>query len=149
MTAAWTTYHAGPVPRLLEPTMGKQLATLRRADSSRDVRQTRLAALDVGRSSLDLQLPCRPATEVNLARFDLWAAEVIADAAAHDAAGVRGDTFTLSYIRDRILGSVDRPTLSAINAHLLDLQVAEIDGDFGAAAASASQLRVTAGGIQP
>ena len=141
MAATWAAYKSGGIPKLIEPAMNGALTRLARTVAARDPRRARLAALEVARSSFDLQLPYRPATEIDLARFDLWAAEAIVDATAGDAAGVRGDAFTLSYIRDRILGAVDGPTLSAINSHLLDLQVAEIDGDLKAAAAAASMLR--------
>jgi hypothetical protein len=149
MTAAWTTYRASGVPRLIEPQLAAALDVLGRTVAAKDTAKSRQAAIDVARSTFDLQLRYRPATEVNLARFDLWAAQTVVDAAAKDRGSVRGDAFTLGYIRDRILRSVDPADLGAINTHLLDLQIAAIDEDFGAATGAAAQLREVVAGIQP
>jgi hypothetical protein len=96
-----------------------------------------------------LELRYRPASEVDLARFDLWAAQVVVDASSRDLAGLNGDAFTLVYIRDRILGSVDAGALGRINTNVLALQVAATDEDLDAAIAAAAQLRDVVGTIQP
>jgi hypothetical protein len=100
MKAAWATYGAGEVPTLIRPKMIDSLGALDRAVRARDTTRARQAAIDVTQSTLDLELRYRPAYEVNLARFDLWAAQVLVDAAARDDAAVRGDVFTLGYIRE-------------------------------------------------
>jgi hypothetical protein len=94
MKAAWATHGAGEVPTLIRPKMIDSLGALDRAVRARDTAQARQAAIDVTQSTLDLELRYRPAYEVNLARFDLWAAQVLVDAAARDDAAVRGDVFT-------------------------------------------------------
>ena len=149
MTTAWTNYRAAGVPRLVEPQMTAALGALSKAVAARDTRRSRQAAIDAARLSLDLLLRYRPATAVNLARFDLWAAQVLVDAAAKDPAAIRGDAFTLVYIRDRILRSIDPASLGQINTGLLDLQVAALDGEVAAAAKAATQLRGVVAAIQP
>jgi hypothetical protein len=109
--------------------MTAALDALTAAVGARNAARSRRAAIEAARLSLDLQLRYRPAAVINLARFDLWAAQVLVDVAAGDAAAVRGDAFTLVYIRDRILGAVDGTTLGQINTQLLALQVAAIDED--------------------
>jgi hypothetical protein len=149
MTAAWDRYRTVGVPKLIEPRMIAALKALGRAVAAHDVGTSRQAAIETARSSLDIQLRYRPAAEINLARFDLWAAQVLVDAAAKDASGVNGDAFTLVYIRDRILGSVDGADLGLLNGQILDLQVAATDHDFTAAARAAVQLREIVAGVQP
>jgi hypothetical protein len=141
MTAAWATQRGSDVPRLIEPRMTEAIDALARAVEAQAVGRGRQAAIDVARSALDLQLRYRPVTEVDLARFDLWAAQVLVDASAHDLAGVNFDAFALVYIRDRILGSVDAADLGRINTQLLALQLAATDEDLSAAREAATQLR--------
>jgi len=121
--------------------MTQFLGSLAGAVDARDAARSRQAAIDVARSSLDLQLRYRPAAENNLARFDLWAAQVLVDVAGRDAPAVNGDVFTIGYIRDRILGSLDDLDMTRINTQLLALQVAAPDADFAAAGTAATQLR--------
>jgi hypothetical protein len=147
MAAAWKSYQAGGVPKLIEPQATSALDALVRAVTARDTRNSRQAAIDVARSNLDLELRYRPAAEVNLARMDLWATQVVLDATAKDPGAVSGDAFTLVYIRDRILGAVDKVSLSGINSQLLDLQVGAVDGDFAAATGAATKLREIIAGL--
>jgi hypothetical protein len=149
MTTAWGTYQAGDVPKLIEPQMSATLDALVRAVAARNAGSSRQAAIHAARSSLDLQLRYRPATEIDLARFDLWAAQVLIDAAAQDPGAVNGDVFTLTYIRDRLLRSLDGADLTRINNQLRELQVAAIDGDFSAEVDAATLLRDTVAGLQP
>ena len=94
MSAAWETYRAGEVPKLIEPRMSDALGSLAEAVDARDAAQAQQAAIDASQWSLDLQLRYRPQTEIDRARFDLWAARLTVDAAAGDAAAVNGDLFT-------------------------------------------------------
>ncbi len=112
MEAAWQTYRGGDVPRLIEPRMDQALATLAGAVRVRKATEARDAAIEAARSSLDLQLPYRPEAEIDLARMDLWAAQLLVDEAAGDAAGVGADQFALDYDRDRIRGAVDARDLT-------------------------------------
>jgi hypothetical protein len=145
MTAAWDTYRTGEVPKLVEPRMTEALAALSEAVDASDAAQTRQAAIDAARWSLDLQLQYRPPTEIDLARFDLWAAQLTVDAAAGGAAAVNGDLFALDYIRDRILHTLDGADLTRINLQLEELQGAVSDGDLAAATDAAERLRDTIG----
>ena len=131
VTAAWDEYQTRPVPVLIGPRMTSAVQTLGRAVAARNVRRSRQAAIDVAMSSLDLQLRYRPVGEIDLARLDLWAAQVLVDAAAGDGAAVRGDAFTMVFIRDRILEALPKADLIRLNTQLLNLQLAGLDEDLG------------------
>jgi hypothetical protein len=147
MNATWDAYGAGEVPTLIRPMMTRVLGALDRAVRARDAAGTRQAAIDVAQSTLDLELRYRPASEVNLARFDLWAAQLVVDAAAGDGAAVRGDVFTLAYIRDRILHALNPDAFTAVNIQLGRLQVASVDGTLARAARAARKLRAATAGL--
>lgn len=148
MVTAWKTYGAGDVPKRIKPRMTAALASLGRAVDARGTPQTRQAAIDVAQWSLDLQLRYRPPGEVDLGRFDLWAAQLLVDAAARDAAGVTGDVFTLDYIRDRIRNTLESSDLARINSHLGELQAAVVDVELSVAADEAAQLREIVAGLR-
>src|SRR5215218_770307 len=141
MGAAWETYRAGDVPKMVEPRMTGALAALADAVDARDAARARQAAIDAAQWSLDLQLRYRSPAEIDLARFDLRAAQLGVDAAAGDAAAVNGDFFTLDYIRDRILHKLDVADVTRINIQLAQLESAVGDEDLAAASDAASALR--------
>jgi len=143
MTGAWETYKTGEVPKMVEPRMTGALAALAEALDARDAAQARQAAIDAARWSLDLQLQYRPPVEIDLARFDLWAAQLVVDAAAGDAAAVNGDLFALDYVRDRILHKLDGADATRVNIVLEELQTAMDDEDLAAATDAAGRLRDT------
>ncbi|HEV8572530.1 MAG TPA: hypothetical protein VGR49_05725 [Actinomycetota bacterium] len=147
MAAAWEALRKAGVPRLIEPPMSAVLEGLTRAVHARRGGRARGAAIEAARSSLDLQLRYRPATEVDLGRLDLWAAQLLVDAAAGDADGVGADAFALDYVRDRILNALDAADLARVNTHLGAIQVAVVDGDLAAAADAAKRLRGTLAGL--
>jgi hypothetical protein len=149
MTAAWETVRAGEVPSRLEPQLTGALEALADGVGSRKAREARQAAIDVARWSLDLQLRHRPVTEIDLARFDLWAAQLLVDASAGDAASVNGDFFSLDYIRDRIQHTLDEADLTRLNIELEELNGAVADEDLTAAAEAAQHLRQTLAGFEP
>jgi len=149
MEAAWATVRGGNVPRLIEPLMEEALRVLARTVRSRQAAAARGAAIQAARSSFDLQLPYRPAAEIDLARMDLWAAQLLVDEAAGDADGVGADQFALDYDRDRIRDAVDARDLVRINTEIGAIQVAVVDGELGAAAAAAERLRATLADLQP
>ena len=127
MVAAWEIVRAGQVPDRLGPQMSRALAALGDGVDGRDAAKARQAAIDVARWSLDLQLRHRPVTEIDRARFDLWAAQMQVDAAAGDAAAVNGDFFSLDYIRDRIQSTLDAADLTRLNSALEELNGAVTD----------------------
>ena len=148
MAGAWDTYRAGEVPRLVEPRMTDALAALAEAVDARDAAQAQQAAIGAAQWSLDLQLQYQPATEIDLARFDLWAAQLVADASAGDAAAVNGDLFTLDYIRDRILHTLPGDEVTRINSALEELQTAVSEEDLPAARSAAEHLRSAIGQLK-
>jgi hypothetical protein len=149
MEAAWDTVRGGDVPRLIEPRMEEALRVLARTVRSCQGAAARGAAIQAARSSFDLQLPYRPAAEIDLARMDLWAAQLLVDEAAGVAGGVGADAFALDYVRDRIRAAVDARDLIRINTELGTIQVAVADGDLALAAAAAGRLRSTLADIRP
>ena len=149
MTAAWEATRVGEVPNRLEPLMSRALGKLAAAVENRRASEARQAAIDVARWSLDLQLRHRPVAEIDLARLNLWAAQMLVDAAAGDAAGVHGDFFSIDYIRDRIQQSLEEADLTSLNAELEELNGAVADEDLAAVASGAQQLRETVADFTP
>lgn len=144
MNSAWKTYRKkGNVPKKIEPRMNEALAALRAAMDARDAKRTRQAAIDVAQWSLDLRLQYRPQTEIDLARMDLWAAQLTLDATAGDVGAVGGDVFTIGYIRDRILNTLDGADVVRLDSEVQKLQVAVADDNLSAASATADRLRDT------
>jgi hypothetical protein len=147
--AAWKAYQQSGVPPRLAAEMSRALEALAGAAEARDRVRAGTAAIDVAQSALDLKLRYRPPAEIDLARFELWARQILVDASAMDLAGVRGDLATLEWIRDRfreILASAD---LTRIDARLLALREAVVDEDLGTAAAEATRVRAILGGLEP
>jgi hypothetical protein len=95
MAAAWKRAGGSGVPRLLAGQMTRALDTLIRAVAARDPARARQAALQVEQAALDLQLRHRPPAQVDLDRMDLWARQLLVDAAAEDRGAVAGDAATL------------------------------------------------------
>jgi hypothetical protein len=140
LSHAWASVDAGFAPRLVVPKMTAAIRILSKAVRDRDTARSRQAGIDVAQMSLDLELRDSPVTTVDLARMDLWTRQLMLDADAGDGADVSGDVFTLSYIRDRILGAVDATDLTTVNTLVQHLQVAAADGDLARADANAVDL---------
>jgi hypothetical protein len=143
VAAAWKKYGADGVPRLIEPVVDGALRALTAAVDTHNVARARNAAIDVARSSFDLQLRYRPVMEVDLARLDLWAAQLIVDEAAGDIDAIAADQYALDYVRDRIRHALDDETLFRVNTELGRIQVAVVDETPAAAARAAGRLRAT------
>jgi hypothetical protein len=139
--AAWVVHRAGELPRLVVPSVEAAVRALQAAVAAQDPRSTRDAAIEVSRLALDLQLRYRPVTEVDLARLELWAAQMVSDAAANDADAVSADSFAMDYVRDRLLRALDEQQLQRLNVELGAIQVAVIDRDIAEAGAAAQRLR--------
>jgi hypothetical protein len=60
---------------------------------------------------------------------------------------VRGDVFTLGYIRDRILHSLAPVDATAMNIQLGKLQIASVDAAFARVTRAARQLRGVVTGL--
>jgi hypothetical protein len=149
LNAAWETVSGGAVPNNLEPLMTASLQALTKAVEEGNQAEAAQAAIEVARLSLDLQLRHQPAVEIDLGRFDLWAAQMLLDAQAKDAAAMNGDFFTIDYIRDRVIASLDPADQLEINTTLEELTGAVGDEDFAAATEAATQLREQLAGLKP
>jgi hypothetical protein len=149
MTAAWETASAGDVPDRLGPQMSRALVALGEGVAGREAPMARQAAIEVARWSLDLQLRHRPVPEIDLARFDLWAAQMLVDAAAGDLGALNGDFFSLDYVRDRLQQALSEADLARLNAELEELNGAVGDEDLQAAADSARRIRNAVAGMAP
>jgi hypothetical protein len=143
VVAAWKAYGAADVPRLISPLMERTLHTLAAAVDARSSRRAANAAIETARLAYDLQLRYRPVTEIDLARMDLWAAQLLVDEAAGDTDGIAADAFALDYVRDRIRAALDPTTLALVNTELGAIQVAVADEEPEAAARAAGRLRAT------
>lgn len=143
VVAAWKTYGAGDVPRLVEPLMVRTLSKLVIAVDARSSARASDAAIETARLAYDLQLRYRPVTEVDLARLDLWAAQLIVDEAAGNTDAIAADQFAMDYVRDRIRNALDDETLFHVNTELGKIQVAVVDEEPEAAARAAGRLRAT------
>jgi hypothetical protein len=155
MTTAWATYQAGgDVPELLDAQMSRALTALAGdalvpAVNHRNASGARKAAIDVAQASLDLQLRYRSPAEIDLTRFDLWAQQILADAAGDEPDLVLGDVAVLEWIWDRVAHTFDSSAVNDIEAQLGELRTAADDEDLEAAAGAATQLRDLLATLKP
>jgi len=145
--SAWKAYPAEDVPRLIDPRLDATVRKLQRAVHAKDVAGAQSAAIETARLTFDLQLRYRPITEIDLARMDLWAAQLLVDHAAGDDAGVAADAYALDYVRDRIRTALDEATLARVNTELGEIQIAVVDEQPAAAAKAAANLRELLAGL--
>jgi hypothetical protein len=131
---AWASLRTTGVPLRLGPPMRHALRRLAGTP-------TRQAALDVTQAALDIALRHLPTTDVDRARFELWTRQVQLDAAARRRAAVNGDVFTLEWIRERFVHSLDDAARTRLNARLLALRETVGDGDLRAVSRAAARLR--------
>ncbi len=148
MAAAWETYRAGDVPGPIEPLMTDALQAFGDAVAAQESAQARQAAIEVARLAFDLQLRHRTVVEVDLARLDLWAAQVILDAEANDQAAFNADAFAMDYVRDRIVHALTAADRVSVNIGLGAIQAAVIDEDLAAGAEAAAQVRSMLAGVE-
>lgn len=147
LQAARAALGAGIVPSLIAPLLDAALQELAGAVQARKAARARNASIEVARLAFDVQLRYRPVIEVDLARADLWAAQILVDAAAGDAAGVSADVFALDYIRDRLGTALGAAVTTSLNVPLGELQSAILDGDMDAAVQAATALRAVLAGL--
>ena len=139
-TRAWDAHRQGEVPPRLAAEMDRALNTLREAIGAHDRATAGTAAIDVAQSTLDLELRYRPPSEIDLARFELWARQVLVDGRAGEMGGVNGDVATLDWIRDRFADSIAAASLTRIDASLEVLREAVVDANRRAAIEEAPRL---------
>jgi hypothetical protein len=149
VSTAWGSLPEGEVPRLIEPALNAALARLIRAVEAHQAVDAQNAAIATARSAFDLQLRYRPVPEIDLARLDLWAAQLLVDAAADDAAGVGSDQFAMDYVRDRITAALGASDLARVNVEIGAIQSAVVEEDLGGAAEAATNLRTVLAGVAP
>jgi hypothetical protein len=101
MNAAWGAVRSGNPPPLVAAQLSRAVRTLERGVRARKPRLAAQGAIDVAQSALDLELRHRPQADIDAARFELRAQQLIVDAAANDLAAVTGDVAALEWIRDR------------------------------------------------
>lgn len=139
--AAWSAHPKDDVPAPIEPLMAQAVERLTAAVAAKSAARAQGASIEVARLAFDVQLRYRPVAEVDIARFDLWAAQLLVDAAADNADGVNADVFALDYIRERFVHTLDAPAAARLNALLNELQTSVIDDDLEASADGATKLR--------
>ena len=125
LTGAWKAYRARGVPPRLATEMSRALEKLAKALETRDGAKAGTAAIDVARSTLDLELRYRPPAEIDR------------------------DLATLEWIRDRFAHALENVDITRIDAHLGELRTSLGDEDLGGAAATAERLRETLARVQP
>jgi hypothetical protein len=149
LTAAWDGFKAGDVPPRLATEMERALEDLAGAIDARKENLAGTAAIDVAQSALDLELRHLPPARIDLARFELWARQMLVDAAAGDPGGVTNDLVTLEWVRDRFAHTLDPVDATRIDAQILDLHAVVDEDDLRGAAAEAKRLRETLEQIHP
>ena len=149
VVSAWRASRSADVPSLIEPLLDAAVNALDAAVDARSPAQARNAAIEAARLSFDLQLRYRPVTEIDLARMDLWAAQLLVDEAAGDIDGVAADAYAMDYVRDRIWAALDEAELARVNSALGAIQVAVVDEEPAAAAEAAGRLRDILAGLDP
>jgi hypothetical protein len=149
VVTAWKTVRSEEVPSLIQPLLETAVDTLDAAVDARSPARARNAAIEAARLSFDLQLRYRPVTEIDLARMDLWAAQLLVDQAAGNIEGVAADAYAMDYVRDRIWAALDTAELARVNTALGAIQVAVVDEEPVAAAEAAGRLRGILAGLEP
>ena len=143
LTDAGAAFATRTAPKLLDAQLSAAIDVLSSAVGDRDAAVTQQAAIDVAHASLDLQLQYQTAAEVDRARLDLWARQVILDRAGDSIGNVAGDVVILDTIWTRMGHTVDGAGQTAIKAHLDDLGAAVKSKDLDAAANAAAALQST------
>lgn len=138
---SWTAYQSEQIPPRLSTQMNDALAALTAAINSQDSEGTRQGAIDLARASWDFRLRYQSSTDIDIARFELWARQVLVDAEGNDPAAVKGDATTLEWTRDRFIHVLDGTTVGQINTNLATLRTAANAGNLQAATDAAQQLR--------
>ena len=151
MVAAWKTWSrpAEAPPELLPDRWTGALAALARAVDARNPQAAGHAALRVAQSALDLELRYRPVADIDRARFELWARQLVVDAADGDPGLVAADVATLELIRDRVRHTLHPATAERVSAGLAALGKAVEGEDLRAAAAAVPALRDAVAAARP
>jgi hypothetical protein len=140
VTRAWNAYGQGEVPPRIAAEMDRALKDLGSAINAQDRAAAGTAAIDVAQSTLDLELRYRPPAEIDRARFELWARQILVDGTAGDMGGVNGDVATLDWTQDRFAHTIAAADLTRMDASLEVLREAVVDANRRTAIEEAPRL---------
>jgi hypothetical protein len=149
LLTAWGAYRMSDLPLMLDAQMSHALVKLVAAVNARQPSEAGHAAIDVAQAGLDLQLRYRLPVEIDLARFGLWVAQILLDAADGERSAVTGDVAVLEWILARFKHTLARTEARKIDALLGALRTAADEEDLAAAAAAAGQLRTLLDELDP
>jgi hypothetical protein len=147
ITAAWNSFKASGVPPMLRDQMDAALGNLTTRVNAQAAGEARHAAIAVLNAALDFRLRHRPVPEIDIARFELMARQVVVDAAAANAPGIKGDATLLEWMRDRFAHTLDGTTRTALNGLVANLRTAADAQNFTAASQRAADLRTLIAGL--
>jgi hypothetical protein len=149
LRSAWKAYGAADVvPPRVGARMEEAIDTLGKAYVSHEQVVGAQAALDVGQSILDLQLRYRTPTDIDLARLELWARQLVLDMGSGDAAATMGDLTTIDWIRARFAHTVSSPDLSRVDLALGEMRLAAVGGRLATTTRSLTRLGKWIAGIE-
>ncbi len=148
ITSSWNALAKTSVPPMIAARMKQVVADLSKAASAQDVFATRLSALDIAQSALDLKLRNQLPHQIDLARFELWTRMLELDTGARDIGAVSGDVATLEWIRDRIAHTLTPADAARVAANLRELRGAVEAKDLTAASTAGNRLRATIKGLK-
>ncbi len=147
LKSAWHTYEASKVPELLGAQTNEALSRLEAGVDARDAPATRQAAIDLARAGLDLELRHRAPADVDLARLNAWARQILVDAAGGRGGALSSDVAVLETIRDRVVHTLDAAGAERLKGSLGELRRAADGEDPAAAAGAVPALLVTLGAL--
>ena len=145
----WDGYSPSQLPPRLAHDMDRALSALAEGIDARDRQLAGTGAIDVAQAALDLQLRYSPPAEIDLARFELWARQILVDAAANDAGGARSAVSTMEWVRDRFAHTLEPADLTAIDNSLVIMREGLLDGELPATEEEAKNLVDLLAAIQP
>ena len=148
MTAAWDSHARTGPPALLATHMGDSLGALSAAVKAQKPDDVRQASVAVARAGLDLQLQFTSPADTDLARIEVWARKLIADAAANDTGGVRGNMVIVDATWDRVDHAVEAPGRADVETARAELRSAVEAGDMAATSSAAEKLRQVVAGAR-
>ncbi|MDP1861558.1 MAG: hypothetical protein Q8K82_23035 [Gemmatimonadaceae bacterium] len=146
MNASWSRYQVSVIPRLLKPLMSTALSHLTQFVAARERSGSRQWSVDVSTTGLDLSLQYRSRIDVDFARLDLWARQLIVDTEAGDRGGVNSDMAILRTILFRLANTGnagDRSQVRAVERELRSLERAVSTRSSVAVLNGARQLQAT------
>jgi hypothetical protein len=141
LTEAWGTLAKSGAPPLLATQTTDALDSVSRAVGARDRAEAGQAAVALARASLDLQLRHRPAAQIDIARFDLRAVQLLLDAEAGDLEAAAGDLADLEWVRDRFVHTLAGGDLFRLDPRLDGIRAAVNEDDPEATKRAAARLR--------